>query len=116
MATFFFNKTKTAEIKKNIALAPTGKQVWFQPSHHGGCLQVLRFTDEKQYETDYLENTYCGRRTGYHRFCEQIGIHNAALLLDDKWVICIMTATAGTLQFNVRKVGGKLLYKLITKY
>ena len=113
MATFYFNQRKTKEIKKHIALAPLGSTVYFQPTHHGGCVQVLRIIDKKLMQTDYLENTFCGQRSGYQRFIEQIGIHNAALLLDDKWVDAVMTSR--TLQFNVHKCKGKLAYKLITK-
>jgi len=100
MATFTFRKRKLDKIRVNIASMP-GAKVWFQPTHHGGCIQV--FKDE-----DHFKNVFCNSRTGYEYFCHDVMAINDCKELPQDWVDSMVQAQLVVFGANYHKDKGQV--------
>ncbi|RLC36783.1 hypothetical protein DRH27_04695, partial [Candidatus Falkowbacteria bacterium] len=78
--------------------------VWFQPMHHGGCLQVC---EEKQPDQNqkYL-NLFIKSSSGRKTFVGKLGINNAAFLLPADWLDALLKSKRTSLTATVT-VDGK---------
>lgn len=98
MATFTFNKTQLAQFKRFREAKPNS-EVWFQPTHHGGCLQVV--------ENNHGDNTFCTRRTGYQNFCNKTILIQDAIKLLYNWIEMILESKSVKFKVNVKSENGK---------
>ena len=103
MATYTYNQKRTRELQDAIRKAPYNYEVWFQPTHHCGCVQVLSFKEGTKSETYYCINTFHTSNTGHESFREKVGIvQNDCLQLNESWVALIMAAKSIKFKANVR--------------
>ena len=113
MATYIYNQKRTRELQLAIRNAPENREVWFQPTHHGGCVQVLRWSEGSETKTDYCVNTYRSSNTGYDAFCKKLNpLQNNCMLLKEDWVFMILASKKLKFRANVRE--GKVLIHLIS--
>lgn len=105
MATFIFRKRKLDEIRVNIETIP-GAKVWFQPTHHGGCIQV--FKDE-----DNFKNVFCNSRTGYKAFCLHTILIQDCIELNEEWIKLLVEAKR--VKFIAKYVSGRNQVRIIMK-
>lgn len=113
MATYSYNQKRTRELQIAIRNAPENNEVWFQPAHHGGCVQVLRYSEGSKTKTDYCVNTYRSRNTGYENFCKKLHpLQNDCMQLAEDWIDMILASKKMKFRANIRK--GKVLIHLIT--
>jgi len=113
MATYIYNQKRTRELQMAIRNALENNEVWFQPTHHGGCVQVLRYSEGSKTKTDYCINTFRSRNTGYRNFCDKLHpLKQDCLQLTEEWIDMILASKKIKFRANVRK--GKVLIHLIT--
>jgi len=111
MATYSFNQKKTRELQTAIQNAPEGYEAFFQPTHHRGCVQVLRFTDKEKYKTDYCVNTFRSRDINHEAFYKKLSVtENDVLELSQEWIDMILKAKR--LKFYANKRKGRVIVRL----
>jgi len=92
MAIYTYNQKRTREIQKAINKAPPGYKVYFQPTHHGGCIQVLKIKTGSE-TVEYCINIFKSHVSGYKTFCQRLGIlQQDTLRLKRKWIDFILAA------------------------
>lgn len=115
MATYYFNQSKTREVQAAIINAPPGSEVWFQPTHHGGCVQVCRITDRERCKDDYCVNVFRSRSANTAGFRMMLpALQNDCLQLGDDWCEQILRCKRMRFTANVKK--GVVVICLITTH
>ncbi len=109
MATYYFNKTQLSKFVENLNSAADDSEIWFIPTHHGGCLQVLQ-KDNKTH------NVYCTKRTGYSKFCDDSCCIMSALKLKDKFVMMLCRCVTAKFTVKILKDTKQIAHVLTTKY
>lgn len=95
MATFTFNVKQMQEYQGSLYHS---KKIWFIPTHHGGCLQILGENEK------IIKEIFCTRRTGYGKFCDDTCMIMSALQL--KPTMLTMLEMAKTAKFAVKLLKG----------
>lgn len=112
MATYTYNQKRTRKLQKAINNAPENSQVWFQPTHHQGCIQVLKMKDGSKTEIDYCVNTFRSSCTGNESFNRKTVLVNNCLQLDEDWIDTILNSKKIKFKANIKD--GRVLITLST--
>jgi hypothetical protein len=115
MATFLFRKTKLDEVKQALFLYGSSACVFFQPTHHAGCLQVCsddpdikdRGMPKKKWSEIHHTDVFANKVTGYQAFCNQTTLTEDVLKLDEGWVEFIQKSKWVKITVRAVKKDGK---------
>lgn len=110
MSTYTFTKKDLEELKEKM-LGLDSREVWFQASHHGGCLQVVR--GDKHLEV------FCKKNTGYQSHCRKTTLIEDSTRLAEDWLDFILDPKVKSIKFKVttpiKKGEVKIRYEVFRK-
>jgi len=103
MATFVFRPKQITQIREAYKqLNELGDtNIWLQPTHHGGCIQIILDKPVEQIKKEDYVNVYCKTRTGYQKLCNDTVHLQSSFQLKEDWINTLLQPNGCHITFHV---------------